>query len=243
MIEPQEEQPTVPGRERTWGTAFFDLARSVALVLVFFFITRAFVVEAFQIPTASMEGTLLVGDFLLVNKAVYGAEIPGTGIALPPLAAPERGEVIVFHPPHEPEKHYVKRLVGLPLDTLMMRDKVLYVNGEAQDEPYARHLDPHGDAVHPAMTWQSRFLRDGPRPGRYRPSRDNWGPIVVPESRYFVLGDNRDNSEDSRYWGFVRREAIKGRPWVVYYSASPDAVQQRPWFRYVRWDRIGGRIR
>jgi signal peptidase I len=243
MSEVEERSGQVPSRRRSWGGAFMDLLRSLTLVLVFFFVVRAFVVEAFKIPTASMEGTLLVGDFLLVNKAVYGAEIPGTGIALPPLASPERGEVIVFHPPHEPEKHYVKRLVGLPTDTLMMRDKVLYVNGEPLDEPYVRHLDPHGDAVHPAMTWQAHFLMGGARPGRYRPSRDNWGPIVVPEERYFVLGDNRDNSEDSRYWGFVQRESIKGRPWVVYYSAEPDALEGRSWFRYVRWGRIGGRIR
>lgn len=228
---------------RGWGRTVLDLMRSLALVLVFFFLVRAFVVEAFKIPTASMEGTLLVGDFLLVNKAVYGAEIPGTGLALPSLATPERGEVIVFHPPHEPEKHYVKRLVGLPGDTLMMRDKVLYLNGVALEEPYVRHSDPGGDAVHPAMRWQARFLRDRTRPGRYRPSRDNWGPIVVPPDRYFVLGDNRDNSEDSRYWGFVPREAIKGRPWVVYYSAEPDALEHRDWFRHVRWWRIGGRIR
>jgi signal peptidase I len=230
-------------RRRGWSSAFFDLLRSLALVLVFFFLVRAFLVEAFKIPTASMEGTLLVGDFLLVNKAVYGAEIPGTGLVLPSLSSPERGEVIVFHPPHEPDKHYVKRLVGLPKDTLMMSDKVLFVNGEALHEPYVRHSDVTGDAVHPAMAWQARFLKAGPRPGRYRPSRDNWGPIVVPEDRYFVLGDNRDNSEDSRYWGFVRREAIKGRPWLVYYSAAPEALAGVSWFRYVRWDRIGGRIR
>lgn len=243
MSDTEEQPGVVPGRNRGWGGAFLDLLRSLALVLVFFFVVRAFVVEAFKIPTASMEATLLVGDFLLVNKAVYGAEIPGTGLAFPSLASPERGEVIVFHPPHEPEKHYVKRLVGLPDDTLMMRGKVLYVNGAAMEEPYVRHLDPHGDAVHPAMAWQAHFLKEGPRPGRYRPSRDNWGPIVVPADRYFVLGDNRDNSEDSRYWGFVQRESIKGRPWVVYYSSEPDALEGRAWFRYVRWGRIGGRIR
>jgi signal peptidase I len=243
MSERQEAGPGLPAVERGWGGAFLDLLRSLALVLVFFFVVRAFVVEAFKIPTASMEGTLLVGDFLLVNKAVYGAEIPGTGLALPPLAAPERGEVIVFHPPHDPEKHYVKRLLGLPHDTLMMRDKVLYLNGDPLEEPYVRHADPHGDAVHPAMAWQAHFHRDGARPGRYRPSRDNWGPIVVPADRYFVLGDNRDNSEDSRYWGFVRREAIKGRPWVVYYSADLNGEEPRGWFRQIRWARIGGRIR
>lgn len=230
-------------RFQGWGAASLELLRSLFIVLVLFFVVRSFVVEAFKIPTASMEGTLLVGDFLLVNKAVYGAEIPGTGLTLPSLASPERGEVVVFHPPHDPDKHYVKRVVGLPLDTLTMRDKVLFVNGEPQDEPYVRHSDPGGDSAHPAMAWQARFLRAEPRPGRYRPSRDNWGPIVVPDERYFVLGDNRDNSEDSRYWGFVRREAIKGKPWVVYYSSDPAALEREGWFRHVRWHRIGGRIR
>lgn len=231
-------------RERSgWVRAAVEAARSVLLALLILFVVRAVVVEAFKIPTSSMEGTLLAGDFLLVNKAVYGAEIPGVGISLPPFAAPERGDVVVFNPPHEPGKHYVKRVVGLPGDTLEMRRKRLYVNGLELYEPYARHRDPRGDAVHPGMSWQSRFLLPRARHGRYRPSRDNWGPIAVPEDRYFVLGDNRDNSEDSRYWGFVEREAIRGRPWIVYYSSEPEVVGRSGWFREVRWERIGGLIR
>jgi signal peptidase I len=234
-----------PGERGTppWLRAVADAARSVVLALLVLLVVRAFVVEAFKIPTSSMEGTLLAGDFLLVNKAVYGAEIPGVGMTLPALADPERGEVIVFNPPHEPSKHYVKRLVGMPGDTLMMRDKTLYLNSTPLAEPYARYGDPHGDAVHPGMAWQSRFLADGPRPGRYRPSRDNWGPIVIPGDRYFVLGDNRDNSEDSRYWGLVTRENIRGRPWIVYYSSEPQLSPGLGWLREVRWERIGGRIR
>lgn len=220
-----------------------DGFRSVVLTLVLFLVVRALVVEAFKIPTGSMEGTLLAGDFLLVNKAVYGADVPGLGMTLPAFAEPQRGEVIVFNPPHEPAKHYVKRLVGLPGDTLEMRSKLLSVNGVPLSEPYVRHTDPNGDAVHPAMAWQARFLRSGPRPGRYRPSRDNWGPIVVPPGRYFVLGDNRDNSEDSRYWGFVDRESIRGRPWIVYYSSEPHEEAGTPFLREVRWNRILGRIR
>ena len=233
-----------PGRPSPrWLRSIFEVLRSVALAVVILVVVRTLVVEAFKIPTSSMEGTLLAGDFLLVNKAVFGAEIPGVGMALPALAAPDRGEVIVFHPPHEPGKHYVKRLVGMPGDTLKMRDKQLFLNGRPVYEPYARHSDQDGDAIHPAMAWQSRFLVDGPRPGRYRPSRDNWGPIVIPVERYFVLGDNRDNSEDSRYWGLVRREDIKGRPWIVYYSSSPGLTPGLGWLREVRWERIGGRIR
>ncbi len=228
---------------RGWLRGAFEFARSIALVLLCFFLVRTFVVEAFKIPTSSMEGTLLAGDFLLVNKAVYGAEIPGVGVALPAFAEPERGEIIVFHPPHEPAKHYVKRLVGLPGDTLEMRDKVLLLNGAELDEPYVRHQDPDGDAVHPGMAWQGSHLPEEDRPPRYRPSRDNWGPLVVPDAHFFVLGDNRDNSEDSRYWGFVSREDIKGRPWRVYYSSDPAHAGIFSWFRDVRWERIGGLIR
>lgn len=218
-----------------------DWARSLALAFVLFLGVRAFVVEAFRIPTSSMENTLLVGDFLLVNKAVYGSEIPGVGLQVPAFAEPGLGDVVVFAPPHEPARSYVKRVVGGPGDTLEMRDKVLVRNHEEVAEPYARHVDREGDAVHPGMRWQSGHLVASPRRG-YHPTRDNWGPIVIPEGHYFVLGDNRDNSEDSRYWGFVPREAIRGRPWFVYYSFDAGGMSPWPWLRSIRWDRIGDGI-
>jgi signal peptidase I len=217
--------------------------RFAALTVVLFVLVRSFVVEAFTIPTSSMEGTLLVGDFLLVNKALYGAEIPGLNRSLPPIREPARGDVVVFNPPHDPHRDYVKRIVGLPGDTLEMRDKLLFLNGVAQDEAYARHIDHRGDAVHPSMGWQSGYLAAARHPRRYSPSRDNWGPLLVPDGKYFVLGDNRDNSEDSRYWGFIRRENIRGHPWVVYLSLRPERGSSTPWIRRVRWDRTGERIR
>jgi len=219
-----------------------DWIKSILIAFALFLFIRTSVVEAFKIPTSSMEGTLLVGDFLLVNKAVYGARIPFTDLHFAPFTEPERGDVIVFHPPHEPDKNYVKRLVGVPYDTLEMRDKRLYLNGSPVYEPYARYVDRRGDAVHPDMGWQSNHLiADTPR--RYQPTRDNWGPIVVPPGRYFVLGDNRDNSEDSRYWGFVSRDQIRGRPWVVYYSFVPSASSRAAWLREIRWGRLGTLIR
>jgi signal peptidase I len=220
----------------------WEWTKSIAVAFVLFLLVRTFIVEAFKIPTSSMENTLLVGDFLLVNKAVYGAEIPGTHLHLPALEAPQRGDVIVFIPPHDPTKNYVKRLVGVPGDTLQMKEKHLYVNGSLVKEPYVRYIDRTGDAVHPDMRWQSNHLLAGPARS-YHPTRDNWGPIVVPDGDYFVLGDNRDNSEDSRYWGFVPRDAIRGRPWVVYYSFDPNADVPFPWLRSIRWDRLGERIR
>ncbi len=233
-----------PSRSRTRGylRVVGEAARSVVLAILVLLVVRTAVVEAFKIPTSSMEGTLLAGDFLLVNKAVFGAEIPGLRMTLPAMAEPTRGEVIVFNPPHEPSKHYVKRLIGLPGDTLAMRDKRLLLNGVEVREPYAHHSDLNGDAVHPGMQWQVRFLAQSVRPGRYRPSRDNWGPLVVPEGGFFVLGDNRDNSEDSRYWGFVERESIRGRPWIVYYSSEMDEEGRFQFLREVRWTRIGDRI-
>ena len=225
------------------GRVAWEWTKSVLVALLLFLVIRTIGVEAFKIPTSSMENTLLVGDFLLVNKALYGARIPGTERHLPGYASPRRGEVIVFNPPHDLSKNYVKRLVGLPGDTLEMKSKQLYVNGTARSEPYVRHMDRVRDAIHPGMSWQLRHLHAEFPSSRYRPSRDTWGPIVVPDNQYFVLGDNRDNSEDSRYWGFVDRDAIRGRPWFVYYSFDPSAAESLTWARDIRWDRIGGLIR
>jgi signal peptidase I len=241
----QQEHDDVPQALPTgaglFGTAW-DWTKSVLLAFTLFLGVRTFGVEAFKIPTGSMENTLLVGDFLLVNKAVYGPVIPGLNLHLPGLREPQRGDVLVFNPPHEPDKNYVKRLVGVPGDTLEMHDKVLRVNGLPLEEPYVQYIDGAGDAVHPGMGWQSNHLIASTSRS-YHPSRDNWGPLVVPEHEYFVLGDNRDNSEDSRYWGFVDRSAIRGRPWLVYYSFDPTASAHAPWARAVRWTRIGHLIR
>lgn len=225
------------------GRWAWEWLKSIALAFVMFLIIRTFIVEAFRIPTGSMESTLLVGDFLLVNKAVYGAQVPGTRIRLPAFDRPRRGDIVVFVPPHEPGKNYVKRLVGLPGDTLEMRNKVLYINGVPQKEPYVRHTDPNGDIAVPSMLmWQRNYLAPGVNPSTYRPTRDNWGPIVVPPGKYFVLGDNRDDSEDSRYWGFVDEAAIKGQPLFIYYSFDPNAMRPFPWLTQIRWDRIGGAV-
>lgn len=223
------------------GRWTWEWVKSLAIALLLFLVVRTFVVEAFRIPTASMENTLLVGDFLLVNKAVYGAQVPGTAVRLPALGEPERGAVVVFAPPHEPAKNYVKRVVGLPGDTVSMRDKVLFLNGAPVTEPHAQHGDPL-DTHSPDMRWQAEHLVSSNHRNRYRPSRDNWGPLVVPPGSYFVLGDNRDDSQDSRNWGFVDQEAIKGKPLFVYYSFNPRTLRQAPWLTEIRWDRIGGAI-
>ncbi|HEX8692163.1 MAG TPA: signal peptidase I [Longimicrobium sp.] len=222
------------------GRWMWEWTKAISTAIVLFLVIRTFLFEAFKIPTGSMEGTLLVGDFLLVNKAVYGAELPITHTRLPAFSHPRRGDVVVFLPPHDPHRNYVKRIVGVGGDTLEMKDKVLYLNGVRQVEPYVRHTDPLTDPPHEEMFWQVEYLVERPRHwSDYRPTRDNWGPLVVPTGKFFALGDNRDNSEDSRFWGFLSADAVKGRPMFVYYSFEKDISNPLSWITDVRWSRIG----
>jgi signal peptidase I len=222
------------------GRWMWEWTKAISTAILLFLVIRTFLFEAFKIPTGSMEGTLLVGDFLLVNKAVYGAEIPFTHNHLPAFAHPQRGDIIVFLPPHDPHHNYVKRVVGLGGDTLEMRDKILYLNNVQQVEPFTRHTDPLTDPAPEEMLWQLPYLVHRPAHWTdYHPSRDTWGPLVVPPGKLFALGDNRDDSADSRFWGFLDETAIKGRPIFVYYSFEKDLSRPFSWFTGVRWSRIG----
>jgi signal peptidase I len=216
-----------------------DQLRTLAMALVLFLVVRAFLVEAFKIPSASMEGTLLAGDFLLVNKLVYGAEVPFVGARTPSIRTPRRGDVVVFQWPADLTKNFVKRVVGLPGDTLSMRGGRLALNGRDQSELYAQHSQI-SDRLDSDFGWQTRYLAAAVR--NYRPSRDNWGPLVVPFGNYFVLGDNRENSLDSRYWGFVPDSLIRGQPLVVYYSFDSEGLSPAGWLSRVRWRRLGALI-
>ena len=194
------------------------------MALVLFLIIRTFVIEAFQIPTGSMERTLLAGDFLFVNKAVYGAQIPGTNAHLPGFQRPARGDVIVFEYPKDPTLNYVKRVIGAPGDVVQMRGGQVFVNGEELREPYVQPSDPLPDSYDSKFKWQHRYL-DGfthDQIRAYHPTRDTWGPLRVPHGKYFVLGDNRDESLDSRYWGFVPQENVIGRPLLIYWSVRSE---------------------
>ena len=231
---------------------FFEWAKVASLAVVLFLFVRAFFVEAYKIPSGSMERTILVGDFLLVNKLVYGAAVPFTGRRLPQFEAPGRGDIVVFEWPKDRRKNLIKRLLGLPGDTLAMRDGVLYVNGAPRREGYAVHTEPGSDPTYDAFDWQQHFVvrtaMAAPPPALARrdpsahPSRDNWGPLTVPAAHYFVLGDNRDNSLDSRFWGFVPDSLLRGRPMVVYYSYASDSAARFPWVTRVRWARLGRRV-
>ena len=222
--------------------ALVEWTKSLFVALILFFIIRSFLLHTFVIISGSMEETLLVGDLLLVNRAAVGSQVPGTSWRIPGYSKLERGDILVFDPPHEEDLKLVKRLMGLPGDTVEMQDKVLFVNGEPLDEPYVRHVDSRDD-VHPWMSWQEEFALFGEPNGPYSPTRDNWGPLVIPPDRYFMLGDNRDTSLDSRYWGFLEGWRLEGRAVLTYFSYNKGSLRPFPWIKEIRWDRIGDLIR
>lgn len=227
-----------------------NFIQQLVWVLVLFLIIRTFLMESFVISSGSMENTLLIGDFLIVNKAAFGGATPGKlpviniklpGFRLPGYDNPHRGEIVVFEYPHDRSLDFVKRCAAEGGDTVEMRDKVLYINGIAQVEPYVLHAETRVLRNENRLfdlrnfDWQYPYLTEAKKEetrGLYLPTRDNFGPLVVPEGKYFCLGDNRDQSSDSRFWGFVDREQIKGRPAVLYFS-----WESRHWLP--RFGRIG----
>jgi signal peptidase I len=231
----ERQKPKKSFRHATW-----EWIKSLAIALVIWFVLRTLLIEAFRIPSSSMEHTLLVGDFLFVNKALYGAELPLIHARLPAFREPRLDDIVVFDSRTEAGVKVVKRLVGMPGDTLQMKDAILYRNGIAQHEPYVEHVDSLGDTSAPEMRqWQLAYLLPTVNRDTYRPTRDNWGPLLVPSGQYFVMGDNRDNSYDSRYWGFVGRGVIRGRPLFIYYSFDHDTWRALPFLTAIRWGRIG----
>jgi signal peptidase I len=197
-----------------------------ALVIAVFLalLIRTFVIQAFKIPSGSMENTLLVGDYILVNKFIFGVKLPFTDITVVPIKDPKKGDVIVFKFPKDPSKDYIKRVIAVGGDTLKIKDKKVYVNGELQKNDFAKFIDP-------------RILSGPTRFGQVDSHRDNFGPITVPEGKLFMMGDNRDSSNDSRFWGFVDKSAVRGRAILIYWSWDKDKKTK------VRWSRIGDLIR
>jgi signal peptidase I len=221
---------------REYGEALF-----IALILAL--VIRAFLVQAFSIPSASMQPTLLIGDYLLVNKFSYGIRNPLTNKVWIPIGSPQRGDVVVFIYPQDPTKDYIKRVVGLPGDRIQITNKKIFVNGKLFETTQAVYDDP--------------LIIPAPPPGSTESSRDNLGPIVVADNCYFVMGDNRDHSYDSRFWGCVPMDNFRGKAYIIYFSwqgpaGAPFAqalagglkglIYHLSWnsndFR-VRWDRIG----
>ena len=219
-----------------------EWAKSIAIAVVLFLFLRTFLVQTFVITSGSMMDTLLVGDMLLVDRAAIGTRIPGTSLRIPGYSSPKRFDVLVFDPPHEEDLKLIKRLIGMPGDTLEMRSRVLHLNGEPLEEPYVVHTDA-ADETWPWMEWQREHLLDGVDPRTYTPTRDSWGPLVIPEAHYFMLGDNREESLDSRYWGLLEAWRLEGRALFTYYSYNKGSYRPFPAIREVRWSRIGRPIR
>ena len=234
----EQNKRKVKERRPSWRRS---LLRSACLVFSLLTV-RVVALQAFTITSGSMEPTLMAGDFLFVNKAALGTRIPFTDIRVPGYSEPRRGEILVFDPPHDDTLILVKRLVGMPGDTLEMRDKLFYLNGRAQDEPYVRQTNDEPDFSAAAMLWQQEVLVGGPRED-YLPTRDTWGPLVVPDGRYFMLGDHRDESLDSRTWGLLERWRFEGRIILRYFSYNRDSYRPFPFIREIRWSRIGTRPR
>jgi signal peptidase I len=179
-----------------------EYAESIVIAVILALFVRTWVVQAFKIPTGSMENNLLIGDHLLVNKFVFGPTIGSIDRAVLPIRDIRRKDIVVFKYPDEPERDFIKRVIGLPGETVELRAKKVYINGQPLDEPYVHFLEPASDSQE-----TTSFN-----------VRERYGPVTVPEGQYFVMGDNRDNSQDSRYWGFLPAHYVKGRALLIYWS-------------------------
>jgi signal peptidase I len=246
VADARGKSATAP-KNRAW-----ENVKSILGTVAIFLFLRAFFIEAYRIPSGSMVPTLLVGDWLFVNKLRYGPHVPFTDWNLPGYAEPQRGDVAVFvspnqtDQPEDPNPTLVKRVQGIPGDTLYMRDGMLYLNGEKRPLPFKVDTlsDPH--EVSTLFAWQKqhalRESRFGAAPDQ--PNLDNWGPLVVPPDYYFMMGDSRYASKDSRFWGIVPRKNFRGRPLFVYYSYNADdSDRAAPFVTDIRWGRIGSWIR
>jgi signal peptidase I len=194
-------------------SVFREYAEAIIVAAILALFIRTFIVQAFKIPSGSMKNTLLVGDHLLVNKFLYGTHIPFTHIILMKIRDPKRGDIMVFKYPEDESKDFIKRVIGTPGDVVQIIAKKVYINGKPLPEPYTIYRD---DQILPKSL----------------DPRDNFGPILVPPHEYFMMGDNRDRSRDSRYWGFVDESKIIGKAIILYWSWDGDGSS-------IRWNRIG----
>ncbi len=207
------EDATQTPEQKTARNLFQEYSEAFVVAVILAILIRAFLVQAFKIPSRSMVPTLLEGDHILVSKFLYGVRIPFTDERWPRFTSPQRGDVIVFVFPREREKDFIKRVVAVEGDTVLIKDKQLYINGKEATDEAALHSD----------------LSIRKNPGD---PRDNFGPVKVPKDRLFVMGDNRDESLDSRFWGFVPVKDVKGEAFMIYYSRNHS--RRLPGIRYDR---------
>jgi len=194
-----------------------EYIEAIILAILIAFFIRTFVIQAYKIPSGSMKPTLLIGDHILVSKFNYGIKLPLIRSTLIPLGEPRRGDIVVFIYPEDRSKDFIKRRIGLPGDTVEIRNKEIFLNGVLWKDGYGVHVD---NVIFP---------------GSVQP-RDNFGPVTVPQDAVFVMGDNRDESYDSRYWGFVPKKEILGKALIIYWSWNRDD-------HGVRWNRLGSILR
>lgn len=191
----------------------WEYTKAIVTALILALIIRTYVIQAFKIPSGSMLQTLLIGDHILVNKFIYGTKLPFSDKRILVFTKPKRGDIIVFKYPEDPSRDFIKRVIGVEGDIIEERNKIVYVNGKPLNEPYVQHTD------------------NSIRTGGIEP-RDNFGPYLVPKNKLFVMGDNRDQSYDSRYWGYVDMKDVKGKAFIIYWSW--DNIKKMP-----RLNRIG----
>lgn len=207
-----------------------EYAEALIIALLAALIIRTFIVQAFRIPTGSMEDTLLVGDFLLVNKFIYGARVPFLDWKLPAIREPEQGDIVVFKYPRNEKQDYIKRCIAVGGQTVEIRNKEVYVDGKRfEDSIHSKFID---EVIKPPGVVEYDVEPRGAG------NRDNYGPVRVPEGHLFVMGDNRDNSLDSRYWGFLPRKNLIGNALIIYFSWDKIVPFYRI-FSKIRWSRIG----
>ncbi len=228
-----------PRAKPSAGQSALEWVRSLLVAVVLFLLIRTFLVQTFTITSGSMIPTLLVGDWLMISKVTYGPQIPFTHARIPGYRKPRLNDIVVFRPPAEPDLDVVKRVVAVAGDTIQMRGGRFYRNGKFADGRQVIHTDPNDDQTHPWMAWQRQYLMRGTNPTTYQPTRDNWGPLVVPPNDLFVMGDNRDDSLDSRYWGWLPIADVEGNVMFIYYSYDTDSTRPLPFLTAIRWSRIG----
>ena len=211
---------------------FWEYAKAVVTALILALFIRAYFIQAFKIPSGSMIPTLLVGDHILVNKFIYGTKLPFSDKKVLVLRKPEKGDIIVFKYPEDPSRDFIKRVIGVEGDVIESRNKVMFVNGRMLTEPYVQHVDSDTMPRGPDCRYEPG-IQTGPN-GQY--CRDNFGPLTVPREMVFVMGDNRDQSYDSRFWRFVDMRLIKGEALIIYWSWDSKT-------HWPRLERIGRLVR